>query len=171
MSGQDQADRSGCLFAFGALKGGHVFGRKEKPPIKAISADKIETIIGSSADINGHLKAEGGVRVDGAFEGLIETAGNVIIGEGAKVLADITARNVSVAGSVKGNIVANGRLEILTTGRVWGDIQVTSFLIDEGGVFRGQSLMQSTDEPLMIEAPRSGGSDSLPAETAASAKR
>lgn len=143
-----------------------MFGRKEKPPVKAVSADKIETIIGESADFNGHLKAEGGVRVDGAFEGLIETAGNVIIGEGAKVLADITARNVSVAGSVKGNIVANGRLEILATGRVWGDIQVTSFLIDEGGVFRGQSLMQSSDEPLMIEAPRPGGVETPQIETA-----
>lgn len=130
-----------------------MFGRKEKPPTHTVSAEKIETVIGPTADFNGHLKSDGGVRIDGAFEGLIETAGNVIIGEGAKVLADVTARNVSVAGSVKGNITANGRLEILATGRVWGDIQVASFLIDEGGVFRGQSLMQASDEPLLIDAP------------------
>ena len=125
-----------------------------------MSAEKIETIIGPTADFNGHLKSDGGIRVEGTFEGLLESAGNVIVGESAKVLADISARNVSVAGSVKGNITANGRLEILSTGRVWGDIHVTSFLIDEGGVFRGQSLMQATDEPLMIEAPRDTGSNS-----------
>lgn len=137
-----------------------MFGRKEKPPMHSVSAEKIETVIGPTADFNGHLKSDGGVRIDGAFEGLIETAGNVIIGEGAKVLADVNAKNVSVAGSVKGNITANGRLEILSTGRVWGDIQVASFLIDEGGVFRGQSLMQSGDGPLMIDAPHL---DPLPA--------
>lgn len=131
-----------------------MFGRKERPPTQATGSEKIETVIGPTADFNGHLKSDGGVRVDGSFEGLIETAGNVIVGEGAKVLADVSARNVSVAGTVKGNVTASGRLEILTTGRVWGDIHVSSFLIDEGGVFRGQSLMQAGDEPLLIEAPR-----------------
>lgn len=135
-----------------------MFGRKEKPPVHTMSAEKIETIIGPTADFNGHLKSDGGIRIEGTFEGLIESAGNIIVGESAKVLADISARNVSVAGSVKGNVTANGRLEILSTGRVWGDIHVTSFLIDEGGVFRGQSLMQATDEPLMIDAPRDAGS-------------
>ncbi len=139
-----------------------MFGKKERPPAQATGADKIETIIGATTDFNGHLKSDGGVRIDGTFEGLVETAGNVIIGEGAKVLADVSARNVSVAGTVKGNITASGRLEILATGRVWGDIHVSSFLIDEGGVFRGQSLMQAADEPLLIEAPR-GARDTAPA--------
>lgn len=131
-----------------------MFGKKERPPAQATGADKIETTIGATTDFNGHLKSDGGIRIDGAFEGLVETAGNVIVGEGAKVLADVSARNISVAGTVKGNITASGRLEILSTGRVWGDIHVSSFLIDEGGVFRGQSLMQASDEPLLIEAPR-----------------
>jgi cytoskeletal protein CcmA (bactofilin family) len=133
-----------------------LFGRKEKPPARALGGEKIETLIGTTADFNGHLKSDGGVRVDGTFEGLIETAGNVLIGESAKVLADITARNVQVAGAVRGNVTASGRLEILATGRVWGDIHVSSFMIEEGGVFRGQSLMQAQDEPLLIEAPRAG---------------
>ncbi len=131
-----------------------MFGRKEKPPAQVMSADKIETIVGATASFNGQLKSEGGIRIDGAFDGVVETAGNIIIGEGAKVNADLTARNISVAGAVRGNLTASGRLEILSTGRVYGDIQVSSFLIDEGGVFRGQSLMQTSDEPLMIEAPQ-----------------
>lgn len=131
-----------------------MFGRKEKPPAQAMSADKIETIVGATASFNGQLKSEGGIRIDGCFDGVVETAGNIIIGEGAKVNADLSARNISVGGLVRGNITASGRLEILSSGRVYGDIQVSSFLIDEGGVFRGQSLMQPADEPLMIEAPQ-----------------
>jgi cytoskeletal protein CcmA (bactofilin family) len=126
-----------------------VFGRK-KP---AVPADKIENVIGASASFNGHLTADGGIRIDGGFQGVVETAGNVIIGPEARVRADITARNVSVAGFVKGNIRASGRLEILSTGRVWGDISVASLLIDEGGIFRGESMMEAGDEPLLIEGP------------------
>jgi len=77
--------------------------------------------------------------------------GNVIIGEAAKVVADITGRNISVAGAVRGNIKASGRLEILSTGQVWGDISVESFLIDEGGFFNGLSTMRGEMEPLLIE--------------------
>jgi len=121
------------------------------------NVDRIEAVIGPAASFNGHLKCDGSVRIDGLCEGSIETAGNVIIGEGGKVMADITAENVSVSGAVKGNITARGRLEILPTGRVWADIAVTSFLIDEGGFFRGRSIMSGEPEPSLIEAPQPTG--------------
>jgi cytoskeletal protein CcmA (bactofilin family) len=128
-----------------------VFGKR-----KSHSVNRIEAVIGSAASFNGHLKCDGSVRIDGLCEGSIETAGNVIIGEGAKVMADITAENVSVSGAVKGSITTRGRLEILSTGRVWADIAVTSFLIDEGGFFRGKSIMSSEPEP-SLEAPQPTG--------------
>jgi cytoskeletal protein CcmA (bactofilin family) len=125
-----------------------VFGKR-----KSHSVDKIEAVIGPAASFNGHLKCDGSVRIDGLCEGTIETAGNVIIGEGAKVMADIIAENVSVSGAVKGNITTRGRLEILSTGRVWADITVTSFLIDEEGFFRGKINMSGQPEPSFVEAP------------------
>ncbi len=117
-------------------------------------AGKIENILGPTASYQGHLKAEGNVRIDGHFEGSIETLGNVVIGEAAKVIADVTASNIQVWGAIKGNIVASGRLEILPTGRVWGEIRVASLLIDEGGLFRGQSSMPGNErEPFLLESP------------------
>jgi cytoskeletal protein CcmA (bactofilin family) len=119
-----------------------VFGKRKRH-----SLNKIEAVIGPAASFNGHLKCDGSVRIDGFYQGSIETAGNVIIGEGAQVVADITAENVSISGAVKGSITARGRLEILSPGRVWADIAVTSFLIDDGGFFRGKSVMSSEPEP------------------------
>jgi len=117
-------------------------------------AGKIENILGPTASYQGHLKAEGNVRIDGHFEGSIETMGNVVIGEAAKVIADVTASNIQVWGAIKGSIVASGRLEILPTGRVWGEIKVASLLIDEGGLFRGQSSMAGNEhEPFLLESP------------------
>ena len=114
-----------------------------KPPL-----DRIETIIGPNTNFEGHLKCDGSVRIDGVCEGgLIETVGNVVVSPNAVVAADIVARNVSVSGAVTGKIKASGRLEILSTGRVWGDVEVGSFLLDEDGYFRGQLVMQEEPEP------------------------
>lgn len=117
-------------------------------------AGKIENVLGPTGEFKGALKAQGNIRIDGLYEGSIETTGNVIVGESAKIMADITANNVQVWGAVKGNVVATGRLEILPTGRVWGDIKVTSLLIDEGGLFRGKSIMAGNErEPFLLEGP------------------
>lgn len=119
--------------------------------IDSPASDRIENVIGPTATFVGELKCDGGVRIDGVFQGTLETMGNVIVGETAKVVADLVGRNISISGAVKGNITASGRLEILSTGLVWGDIQVASFLIDEGGVFSGKSQMPAEFEPLLIE--------------------
>lgn len=118
----------------------------------------IETTLGSTASLKGVLKAEGTIRIDGVFEGEIETASNVIIGRTGKVLADIKARNVLVAGRVKGNIEALERLEIVTSGGVIGDIQAGTLYLEEGAIFQGQSRMpQVADEEegrFLLESPR-----------------
>jgi len=136
-----------------------LFG-KDKRAV-AVGPGKIENVFGPSTRLEGHLTSDGNVRVDGIFEGSIETAGNVIVGEQARVMADIKANGVQVWGAVKGTITAVGRLEILPSGRVWGDIKVAALLIDEGGVFRGQCAMQGECEPLLIEGPpaREGGAE------------
>jgi cytoskeletal protein CcmA (bactofilin family) len=133
------------------------------------ASDRIENVIGPTATFVGELRCDGGVRIDGVFQGNLETMGNIIIGETAKVAADIVGRNISISGAVKGNISASGRLEILSTGLVWGDIDVASFLIDEGGVFSGRSEMPVEFEPLLLSGEKepemlTGGGDDSPQE-------
>lgn len=128
-----------------------MFKKNEGP---AVVGGKIENVLGPNTSVQGHLRSDGNVRVDGVFEGSIETAGNVIIGPSARVIADITANAVQVWGAVRGNVTAQGRLEILPSGRVWGDIRVASLLIDEGGVFRGECTMAGDDiDALSLPAP------------------
>jgi len=127
------------------------FGRSRKEPMQPSAI--FQDVVGSNSSFEGDLKSDGNVRVDGFFRGSIESAGNVIIGEMGRVLADVTAQNVSVSGALKGRVVTTGRLEILPTGRVWGDVSVASLLIDEGGLFRGQSAMEGDYGPLLLDAP------------------
>lgn len=106
------------------------------------SAEKMETIIGPGVSFKGALKAQSGVRVDGLMEGELETTGNVIVGEKGQVMASIAAQNVYVAGYVRGNVSARGRLEISGKGKLWGDMSAAILAIEEGGVFRGTSNMR-----------------------------
>ncbi len=115
---------------------------------------KIDNVLGTNTSFNGTIKSDGNIRIDGDFQGAVETAGNVIVGPSAQVLADIRANSVQVWGAVRGNILAQGRLEILPDGRVWGDIQVGSLMIDGGGMFRGQCVMAGENiEPLTLPEP------------------
>jgi len=119
--------------------------------------DQIEVIIGPRATFDGHLRCDGSIRLDGTVEGgLIETPGNVLITENARIVADIKAKTVSIAGAYKGTITAD-RVELLEGGRLWGAIHVRSFLLDDGAHFAGELVMQGeTEESLLAPRPPAG---------------
>ena len=128
-----------------------------QPPMAAAAsgapASKIETVIGPNCRINGVLQSDGGIRIEGMFDGQIQTTGNLIIAESAKVIAEIQAYNMVLSGSLKGNVTAN-RIEITETGKLWGDLNVNSMLLNEGAFLKGQANMSGDVEPPMIEAPK-----------------
>jgi cytoskeletal protein CcmA (bactofilin family) len=127
-----------------------VFGREKQP----VALDRIEVSVGPTANFSGDLQCDGIVKIDGILQGSIKTVGNVIISEQGRVDAHIEAENVSVSGQAKGSIVAKGRLEILSTGRVWADVTVSSFLLDDGGKLHGGLKMFGTGpEPESFEVP------------------
>lgn len=127
-----------------------MFGRERR----AVPSDRIEVTIGPAASFNGDLECDGIVKIDGVYQGSIKTVSNVIISEKGRVDAHIEAQNVSVSGQAKGSIVAKGRLEILSTGRVWADVTVKSFLLDDGGKLHGGLKMFGTGpEPESFDVP------------------
>jgi cytoskeletal protein CcmA (bactofilin family) len=121
---------------------------------------KIESVLGPGVHFKGQLSGTGGIRIEGTFDGHIAVNGPVVIADGAKVTADVTATAVTVGGSLQGNITA-GKVSILSTGRVWGDLTTGAFATEEGAYLRGQVRME--DEPLALAAPVE---DEAPGETA-----
>lgn len=117
------------------------------------AAAKIETVIGPNCRMNGILQSDGGIRIEGMFDGQIMTTGNLIIADTAKVIAEVQAYNVVISGSLKGNITAN-RVEITESGKLWGDLNVNSMLLNEGAYLHGQTNMGGDVEPPMLEAPK-----------------
>lgn len=104
--------------------------------------DKVETIIGVGTVFVGTLQVKGALRIDGKAEGKIESTGDVVVGEGGVAEATVQARNVKVAGTVKGSIKTTGILEITSTGKLFGDVEVAKIHIGDGAVFQGNCDMK-----------------------------
>lgn len=101
-----------------------------------------ETVLGANTSLTGDLVSDSNVRLDGTFTGTLQINGNVLIGETAKINADVNARNISIAGAVRGNV--NGKkVQLLRTGRVWGDITATALATEEGAFIDGKISMVS----------------------------
>jgi cytoskeletal protein CcmA (bactofilin family) len=103
--------------------------------------DKIENVVGRSCTARGDLMADGAFRVDGTIEGSVESKASVVVAESGSVTGNVRATDVVVAGKVHGNVRCSGHLEILGTGSIQGDIEVSSLRIETGGVFAGASRM------------------------------
>ena len=120
-----------------------MFGKKPAP---TVSVDKVDTIIGKDTSFQGTIKAQGTLRIDGKLEGEIDCQGDVVIGETGSITAGVKAKNLLIAGLIKGNVNISNKLEIASTGKLEGDIQSTSSLIiDDGALFQGNcQMMKST---------------------------
>ena len=94
-----------------------------KKDASSISND-IQTIVSKETKIKGSIISEGNIRIDGSIEGEIMAEGNVIIGDQGNVSGDIKGDNVMISGCVRGNVTANKKLEILSTGSLYGDVSV-----------------------------------------------
>jgi cytoskeletal protein CcmA (bactofilin family) len=104
--------------------------------------DQINAFLGKDTEFEGKLSFTGAVRLDGRFKGEIFTEGTLIIGETAAIDADIRVARVIVSGQVRGNIVADERIEIKAPGKVYGNIHAPTVIIEEGVLFEGNCKMQ-----------------------------
>ena len=102
------------------------------------------SVLGPGINWSGDLSGSGGIRVEGTFEGKVILRGLLVIGETGRVTCEnVVANTVIVAGAVRGNIIAE-KLEIRSTGRVWGDVIVMALSTEEGSFLRGQIQMEDS---------------------------
>ena len=119
------------------------------------------TIVGAGARLDGNLVSAGSLRIDGQVKGQINADGDVSLSPQSQVEADIRAQNVSVAGRFKGNIVVKGKAHLARGGRIDGNITSKSLIVEEGGTFHGQSIMDASGSgsPAQADARAAAGKD------------
>jgi cytoskeletal protein CcmA (bactofilin family) len=121
-----------------------LFSRREASPIPSTNF----SVIDSHTTASGDVETDGALRVDGRLEGSILKADLVVVGEGASVVGDVTAREVIVGGAVTGNIFASQRTELQSNGIVAGDIRSAAILVHEGGVVQGRLYIHPISGPM-----------------------
>lgn len=122
--------------------------RSDTTPLTAQTApaERVTSVLGTGIVWKGKLSGSGGLRIEGAFEGDINLRGLLVVGETGRVTCEsLQANTVIVAGAVRGNITAE-KVEIRSTGRVWGDVTTASFSTEEGAFLRGQITMEEKIE-------------------------
>jgi cytoskeletal protein CcmA (bactofilin family) len=124
-----------------------IFGRKKQPAIRSL--------IGEGARIEGDVRFDDGLRVDGEVVGNIVAADElksmVVISEHGKVQGEVHAGHVIVNGEVRGNVEASELLELQPKARIYGDVSYKTLEMHQGAQVKGKL------------SPLSGAPDTQPA--------
>jgi cytoskeletal protein CcmA (bactofilin family) len=101
----------------------------------------ITAYLGPDTTIEGTLRFEHSVLIEGKFKGQIHSNGQLVIGENAQVEATIQSRTVTIKGTVKGTVNATERIAVLGKASVNGDLTTPSLQMDETVTFEGKCSM------------------------------
>jgi cytoskeletal protein CcmA (bactofilin family) len=114
-------------------------------------------LIGRGIEVIGDISFADRLQVDGKTQGkLTSDSGTLIVGESARMEAQIDVGVCVVHGSVHGNLIARSKLEIKKTGRVHGDVVTPVLLVEEGAVFNGAIRMSQETGSRLLEEVRLG---------------
>jgi cytoskeletal protein CcmA (bactofilin family) len=114
---------------------------------------EIKAFLGEGTEFEGKLIFTGAVRLDGKFKGEILGKGTLVVGQGARIEADINVDSLMVGGDVRGAVEVRERMEIDTTGKFYGNIKTGIFIIHEGGLFEGSCQMEKGTAAKTTEKP------------------
>ena len=134
--------------------GSRVAGSPAEPELD----DEVESTIGAHTTVDGSFKSENSIRVRGTVQGEIESRRAIVVDSEANVTAKVTAETVTVAGQVNGQIICSGRLEIQPSGRVVGEIDAGTLIMQEGAFFEGHLKMggrstSTSNPPETVSSP------------------
>lgn len=104
-------------------------------------------LIGSGSTIEGKIRTQGSIRVDGKVVGELHAAENVAVGLTGEIEGNLNGRNVTIGGKIRGNIIAVDKLVFEGKAVVRGDIRAARLVIDEGAVFDGKISMSDARSP------------------------
>ena len=131
------------------------------------SAGGTRNVLSSDVEIKGTVKFQHDLIVDGKIEGDIQSAGNLTVGENARIKAEIKTGNIIIYGKVHGNLTAVDKVELKSSAEVIGDIKAKVLTIEAGAIFVGKSTVgtpsQASSASSETKPGSSASSDNQPA--------
>ncbi len=117
----------------------------------------LNTIVGKGSSLEGTLKVENSIRVDGKIKGHVTTTDSLVIGKEGDIEGEIIAKNAIIGGRVRGKISATGKVVLEAKAFFQGELKTARLVIDDGAIFDGRCSMQRDSklpfEPKLGDAP------------------
>ena len=101
------------------------------------------TFISEGTQITGEMTVEHDLRVEGGIKGSISVGGALVLGPTGRIEGDVSARSVTLAGHITGNIKALEKLVLEGKSVLLGDLQTRELVIQEGAIFQGRCAMDA----------------------------
>jgi len=121
--------------------------KRDDLPTPVAATSDLNALLGRGSEFDGKLTFEGTVRIDGKFSGTIVTNDVLVVGEGARVSAEINCGTLIVHGEVQGNIRAKTLVEFHQPAKVRGNVETPALMVEKGVLFEGQCKMESLGKP------------------------
>lgn len=123
-----------------------MFSKYKKTKFPSLNPGEIRTIIGEDFELEGNIKGEGTIRIDGKVVGDLKIKKGIILGEKGIVFGNIETELALIFGQIHGNINTT-QLEIKETGSIYGDIKTNSITMQLGAKYNGKLEMKNQEEP------------------------
>ena len=94
-------------------------------------------VLGSGLRVRGRVHGDGDLRIEAHVEGDVTVSGALELAEGAEVRGGVSARTITIAGALEGDVASRGEVVITATGSLRGDIEASGLVLEEGGNFQG----------------------------------
>jgi cytoskeletal protein CcmA (bactofilin family) len=117
----------------------------KRDDVQTPSSSDLNALLGRGSEFDGKLSFEGTVRIDGKFTGQIQSGDVLVVGEGAKISAEISCGTIIVHGEVQGDVKAKNAVELHQPARMKGNIETPSLMIEKGVAFEGQCKMDGVE--------------------------
>ena len=121
-----------------------MFGSKDNKSSK-IKSSKIDTLVGQSVEINGDIRFQGGLHLDGIVNGNVCTVDDaegavLVISDQGRVEGDVYVAYAVINGEVIGNVYASEKLELSAKARISGNVEYNLLEMASGAEINGQML-------------------------------
>lgn len=97
--------------------------------------------LGSGTIVEGSIRTENSLRVDGVVKGNIYCKNTLTVGLNGEIEGEVEAKNAIVGGKISGKIAVNEKLVLESKSMLIGELKASKLIIDEGAVFQGKSDM------------------------------
>ena len=111
----------------------------------------LNTFLGKGSAVEGTIKVQGTLRVDGRVKGQVSATDSLVIGKEGEIEGEVRVKNAIVGGRIKGKVFASGKVVLEAKSTFHGELKTSKLVIDEGAIFEGMCSM--TDDGKMLALP------------------